>query len=75
MDYQVTNGHRQHRSGDVAIYSLNSALEHSAQWGIKHYSIRCFVRGFKTSCNRDRRPCNIKILRIKGAVISLKTKT
>jgi hypothetical protein len=71
MDYQVTNGHRHHRNGDVAIYSLKSAFEQSAQWGMKHYSIRCFARGFKISRNRVRRPCNIKILRIKGAVISL----
>lgn len=55
----------------MVIYSLNSAFEQSAQWGIKHYSISCFARGFKTSCNRDRNPHNIKILRVKVEELSL----
>ena len=55
----------------MAIYSLNTAFEQSAQWGIKHYSNRCSARGFKTSRNRDRSPRDIKILRIKGAELSL----
>jgi len=55
----------------VAIYFLNSAFEQSVHWGIKHYSIGCFAHGFKTSRNRYRNTCNIKILCIKGAELSL----